>query len=67
MGRILFAGQPELALGLLLAALLSTSGMTISWTGFAKGHVPAAIKQTLIGLLLGSLLTPLRLEHRQRC
>ena len=58
LGRIFFAEQPELALGLLLAALLPTSGMTISWTGFAKGNVPAAIKLTLIGLFLGSLLTP---------
>ncbi|MDY0207430.1 MAG: bile acid:sodium symporter [Pseudomonas sp.] len=58
LGRIFFAEQPELALGLLLAALLPTSGMTISWTGFAKGNLPAAIKLTLIGLFLGSLLTP---------
>ena len=58
LGRIFFAEQPELALGLLLAALLPTSGMTISWTGFAKDNVPAAIKLTLIGLFLGSLLTP---------
>lgn len=58
LGRLFFADQPALALGLLLAALLPTSGMTISWTGFAKGNVPAAIKITIIGLFLGSLLTP---------
>lgn len=58
LGRIFFAEQPALALGLLLAALLPTSGMTISWTGFAKGNVPAAIKLTIIGLFLGSVLTP---------
>lgn len=58
LGRIFFADQPALALGLLLAALLPTSGMTISWTGFAHGNVPAAIKITLIGLLTGSILTP---------
>ena len=58
LGRVFFAEQPALALGLLLAALLPTSGMTISWTGFAKGNVPSAIKITIIGLLLGSLLTP---------
>lgn len=32
--------------------------MTISWTGFAKGNIPAAIKITIIGLFLGSVLTP---------
>lgn len=58
LGKLFFSGQPELALGLLLTALLPTSGMTISWTGFAKGNVPAAIKLTVVGLLLGSLLTP---------
>ncbi len=58
LGRVFFAEHPELALGLLLAALLPTSGMTISWTGFAKGNLPAAIKLTLVGLFLGSLLTP---------
>lgn len=58
LGRIFFTEQPELALGLLLAALLPTSGMTISWTGFAKGNLPAAIKITIIGLFLGSVLTP---------
>ncbi|HZJ95691.1 MAG TPA: bile acid:sodium symporter [Thiopseudomonas sp.] len=58
LGRLFFPQQPELALGLLLAALLPTSGMTISWTGFAKGNLPAAIKLTIIGLFLGSVLTP---------
>lgn len=58
LGRVFFAEQPELALGLLLTALLPTSGMTISWTGFAKGNLAAAIKLTLVGLFLGSILTP---------
>lgn len=58
LGQLFFSEHPALALGLLLAALLPTSGMTISWTGFAKGNVPAAIKLTVIGLFLGSLLTP---------
>lgn len=58
LGKLFFADQPELALGLLLTALLPTSGMTISWTGFAKGNVPVAIKLTIVGLFLGSFLTP---------
>ena len=33
--------------------------MTISWTGFAKGNLNAAIKMTVIGLIVGSLATPL--------
>lgn len=58
LGKIFFAGQPYMALGLLLASLLPTSGMTISWTGFAKGNMGAAINMTVIGLPLGSLATP---------
>lgn len=58
LGWVFFEQQPALALGLLLTALLPTSGMTISWTGFAKGNVPSAIKLTVVGLLLGSILTP---------
>lgn len=58
LGRWFFPEQPYMALGLLLAALLPTSGMTISWTGFAKGNMGAAINMTVIGLTLGSLATP---------
>lgn len=58
LGLYFFPDRPYLALGLLLAALLPTSGMTISWTGFAKGNMGAAINMTVIGLTLGSLLTP---------
>ncbi len=59
IGVLFFPESPLLALGLLLTALLPTSGMTISWTGFAKGNINAAIKMTVIGLVAGSLLTPL--------
>ena len=59
IGKLFFADQPLVALGLLLASLLPTSGMTISWTGFAKGNINAAIKMTVIGLVAGSLATPL--------
>ena len=58
-GLIFFKNQPYMALGLLLAGLVPTSGMTISWTGFAKGNLAAAVKMTVIGLTLGSIATPL--------
>lgn len=62
IGKLFFSDRPMVAVGLLLTALLPTSGMTISWTGFAKGNVNAAIKMTIIGLIVGSLLTPLYLK-----
>lgn len=58
-GRLFFPDNPMAAFGLLLASLLPTSGMTISWTGFARGNINAAVKMTVIGLIAGSLLTPL--------
>ena len=57
-GLIFFPDNHYLALGLLLAGLLPTSGMTISWTGMAKGNMPAAVKMTVFGLLIGSILAP---------
>lgn len=58
LGKLFFNDRPLIALGLLLTSLLPTSGMTISWTGFAKGNLNAAIKMTVIGLIFGSLATP---------
>jgi ACR3 family arsenite efflux pump ArsB len=58
LGLLFFPGRPYLALGLLLASLVPTSGMTISWTGFAKGNLAAAVKMTVVGLIIGSLATP---------
>jgi ACR3 family arsenite efflux pump ArsB len=62
VGWIFFREQPYMMLGMLLAGLVPTSGMTISWTGFAKGNVAAAVKMTVVGLTLGSLLTPLYVQ-----
>ncbi len=62
IGRIFFADMPYIALGLFLASLLPTSGMTISWTAFAKGNVEAAVKMTVVGLTLGSIATPFYLK-----
>lgn len=58
IGLIFFKDQPYMALGFLLAGLVPTSGMTISWTGFARGNLEAAVKMTVIGLTLGSIATP---------
>ncbi len=58
LGMFFFRDNPYMALGMLLAGLVPTSGMTISWTGFAKGNMAAAVKMTVIGLTLGSLATP---------
>jgi len=62
VGKLFFAGGPEKyglwAVGLFLIGVLPTSGMTISWTGFAKGNKEAAIKMVVFGLVIGSAAAP---------
>lgn len=58
LGKGLLQDYPIMFAGLALSSLLPTSGMTISWTAIHKGNVPAAVKLTVFGLILGSLLTP---------
>lgn len=62
IGKLFFPDNNYIIIGLLLMSLLPTSGMTISWTGFAKGNVSAAIKMMVVGLVLGSVLTPFYLK-----
>jgi ACR3 family arsenite transporter len=62
LGYVFFSNEPYLMLGLFLASLLPTSGMTISYTGLSKGNMEAAIKMTVIGLIIGSLLAPAYLQ-----
>jgi ACR3 family arsenite transporter len=61
-GRLFFSGGEEKfglwAVGLFLIGVLPTSGMTISWTGFAKGNKEAAIKMVIFGLVIGALAAP---------
>ncbi len=62
IGKVFFSEQISFLIGFLLIALLPTSGMTISWTGFAKGSVKDAIKMTVIGLILGAVLAPIYIK-----
>ena len=62
IGKIFFTGADEKyglwAVGLFLIGVLPASGMTISWTGFAKGNKEAATKMLIFGLLIGALAAP---------
>jgi len=59
LGLLAFPDSPWLRLGLLLAGLLPTSGMTVSWTGMSRGNVPEAIRMTIIGLIGGAVSVPI--------
>lgn len=61
LGRMLFPAEPGFFLGMLMIGLIPTSGMTISWTGFAGGNVKASVSLMVIGLLAGAVLAPLYL------
>ncbi|MHB8839518.1 MAG: arsenic resistance protein [Gemmatimonadaceae bacterium] len=52
LGRAFFADQPFMALGLMLIALLPTSGMTATWTELAKGELKAALSIIAVSLIL---------------
>ncbi|MEJ2640584.1 MAG: universal stress protein [Desulfosarcinaceae bacterium] len=62
VGKLFFSSGMEKhslwAVGIFLIGVLPTSGMTISWTGFAKGNKEAAIKMVVFGLVLGALAAP---------
>jgi len=58
LGISFLLSDPQLFAGLAITALLPTSNMTIAFTMLGKGNVPAAIKATTTGLLLGSILAP---------
>jgi len=58
LGYLFLQEEPIIFTGLVLIALLPTSGMTISWSSISGGNVPAAVKLTVLGLLLGAVLAP---------
>ena len=58
LGITLLKDHPLMFAGLALSALLPTSGMTISWTVLQRGNVGVAVKLTIFGLIIGSVLTP---------
>jgi len=60
---LFFKSEMVLSLGLLLIAVLPTSGgMTIAWTSLSKGNVNAAIKMNVVGLIVGAILAPFYLK-----
>ncbi len=62
LGKFFLSGETERyglwAVGLFLIGVLPTSGMTISWTGFAKGNKEAATKMVVFGMIIGALAAP---------
>jgi len=58
LGVLFLLRDPQLFAGLAIASLLPTSNMTIAFTHFGRGNIPAAVKLTVISLVAGALLAP---------
>jgi len=63
IGKVMLTGHDMMFAGLILIASFPTSGMTIAWTAMQKGDVTSAIKLTVTGLVIGSLLAPFYLSY----
>jgi len=59
LGRIFFAKEPMLFLGIILIGLIPTSGMTASWTGLAKGNIQLSLVMMSVNLMLSILMIPI--------
>lgn len=62
LGKIFFADQPMLILGMILIGLIPTSGMTASWTGLAKGNIQLSLVMISVNLLLSVVMIPVYLK-----
>ncbi len=59
IGKAFLGFDPMLMVGLLLIALIPTSGMTASWTGLAGGKVQTALVMMAINLLISIVMIPI--------
>lgn len=62
LGRVFLGEEPMMALGLYLAAVLPTSGMTASWTGLAEGNLRLSLAMMSVNLLAAAFLLPFYLR-----
>lgn len=62
LGKIFFSNEPMLFTGLMLMAILPTSGMTASWTGLSGGNLKLSLVMMSVNLLAAAFLLPLYLN-----
>ncbi|MDK2836695.1 MAG: arsenite transporter [Thermosediminibacterales bacterium] len=62
LGKIFFANEPMLLVGIILIGLIPTSGMTASWTGLAKGNLQLSLVMISVNLLLSVLMIPIYMK-----
>lgn len=62
LGKLFFANEPSLMLGLLILSVLPTSGMTASWTGLSGGNLKLSLTIMSSNLLLSIIILPIYLS-----
>lgn len=62
LGKIFFASEPSLMLGLLILSVLPTSGMTASWTGLSGGNLKLSLTIMSSNLLMSIIVLPIYLS-----
>lgn len=62
LGKTFFGQYPELLIGLILIALIPTSGMTASWTGLSGGNIKSALVIISANLILSIIMIPLYMK-----
>ncbi|RPJ57858.1 MAG: bile acid:sodium symporter family protein [Acidobacteria bacterium] len=58
LGKSFFGGESEIAVGMVLAALVPVGVMSVIWTGLAGGDVPLALTVVALDSLLSPLVLP---------
>lgn len=59
LGWLFLRNHPAMYLGLVLLSLVPTSGMTINWTYFTKGHMPSVMAVVSAGITISVFYLPL--------
>lgn len=62
LGKILFAGTPLFALGMLLEYTVPTGVSTLMWAGIAGGNMPLCLATVLLDTLAAPFVIPLTLR-----
>ena len=62
LGKLFFSNEPMLFTGLMLMAILPTSGMTASWTGLSGGNLKLSLVMMSVNLIAAAFLLPLYLN-----
>jgi len=62
LGNSFFKDEPMLLVGIMMIALIPTSGMTASWTGIANGNMKSSLVMISANLLISIVMIPIYMK-----